>query len=167
MKLPASLKSLVIENSDTPEKMLDLVSRNNSALNKVVFVSSKFGKTQAMALKDFSELERVDLVKIDLKEDAFEGLALLSQLNGVGIERCKFPAAAFLDFQRARPRLVGRFTAKAFLGLAVTNQGCHSGDGYNRCLKRMEIVNFSRGKSKGKAFLSSPSCQAKRQSERG
>ena len=122
-KLPASLKTLVIENSITPAKMLDLVARDGSTLGRVRFVSSKFGKNQAAALEDFSRLQTVELVKIDLQADAFEGLALLSQLRQVEIVRCKFPAAAFLELKRERPTLVGKFTAKAFLGVGTDPPG--------------------------------------------
>ena len=117
-KLPASLKMLVIENSDDPAKMLDLVPRDSSALGLVRFVSSKFGKTQAVALKDFPQLSVIELEKIDLEKDAFDGLASLRKLRRVGIARCKFSAAEFLEFQKERGDVGVQFTAKAFLGVS-------------------------------------------------
>ena len=121
--LPESLRALVIENSDNPAKILDLVSSNSSALNTVGFLSSKFGETEAAALSGFSRLLTVELAKIDLQGDAFEGLASLGSLRTVEIDRCKFPSAAFLRFQRERPGLIRRFTAKAFLGVSGEQLG--------------------------------------------
>ena len=118
-KLPASLQVLAIENSDTPTKMLDLVSRDSTALDVVRFISSKFGKTQVAALKEFPHVSGIELERIDLEKEAFESLASLDQLQKFGIVRCKFPAAPFLKFREERAGVVEvEFSPKAFLGVS-------------------------------------------------
>jgi len=71
-----------------------------------------------MALRKFERLATIDLERMDLEEDAFEGLASLPRLRRVWLERCKFPAAAFLDFKKERKEVGVDFTAKAFLGVS-------------------------------------------------
>lgn len=116
--LPASLSSLVIEGADNSTDLIKLISSNSTALSQVRLVSSNFGKAQAKALRQFERLTTIDLVRIDLEQDAFEGLASIPQLRRVWLERCKFPAAAFLDFKKSRREVGVDFTAKAFLGVS-------------------------------------------------
>ena len=121
-KLSSDVKTLVMEGSGDSVEMIELLSNDESSkLNRVRFVKSKFGKAQANALSKFQHLFTVDLVKDDLKEDAFEGLASLSKLRRVGIEQCKFPAEAYLKFKKERPGVGINFTATAFLGVSAND----------------------------------------------
>ena len=115
---PASLSSLVIEGANDSSNIFQLVSDDSPGLSRVRFVNSKFGKTQALALQQFRRLTIVELVRIDLDEKTFDGLASLRRLRRVWLERCKFPAAAFLEFQQERRDIRVEFTAKAFLGVS-------------------------------------------------
>ena len=70
-------------------------------------------------LSFFDQLTSVDLVKIDLEGDTFTGLATLESLRRLWLERCKFPAPAFVDFEQKRGGNVSiQFSAKAFLGVS-------------------------------------------------
>ena len=121
-KLSSDVKTLVMEGSGDSVEMIELLSNDESSkLNRVRFVKSKFGKAQANALSKFQHLFTVDLVKDDLKEDAFEGLASLSKLRRVGIEQCKFPAEAYFKFKKERPGVGINFTATAFLGVSAND----------------------------------------------
>ena len=115
--LPASLSMLVIEDQDDSVKALELISRDSSALNRVRFVGSGFGKAEAAALEDFPLLAVIELFRLDLEKEAFEGITSLEQVHRVLIERCKFPASAFIKFQQVRSDVVVIFTARAFLGV--------------------------------------------------
>ena len=117
--LPSGLQSLVIENSDNSIKLLELIaSGGSSRLRQVGFKNSEFGKDQTIALSGFPGLSQIELEGLDLEQDAFEGLASLRWLNQVEINGCKFPAEAFLKFQRERRNVVVNFKAKAFLGVS-------------------------------------------------
>ena len=120
--LPSSLTMVEIKNKDNAIEVLELFSRDSSALSRVRFSNSKFGETEADALKRFPRLANIDLFDRDLEKDSFEALASLSGLRQVWIEGCKFPAAEYLEFQRKHPGVGINFVAKAFLGVS-SDQG--------------------------------------------
>ena len=117
--LPPKLRMLTIRGATDLADVLRVVASGDSELSHIRFEKCKFGEMEALLLRDFRQLASVDLIKIDLESDTFDGLTALRQLRRLWLERCKFPAAAFIDFQQKRRRDVNiDFKAKAFLGVS-------------------------------------------------
>ena len=122
--LPGSVSTLSINGSNASADILSVLLKESPVLNRIRFVKSKFGKDEALMLKSFRRLMNVDLVRIDLEDGAFDGLAEVTSLRRLWLERCKFPSSGFIELKQKRGRSLNvEFTAKAFLGVGPVNRG--------------------------------------------
>ena len=122
--LPRSVSSLSIGESNSPADLLNLVSSQSPMLSRLRFEKSKFGEDEALMLRSFGQLTNVDLAKIDLEGGVFDGLAAVESLRRLDLQRCKFPASAFIEFREKRgSSVVVDFKPKAFLGVSADTRG--------------------------------------------
>ena len=121
---PSSVSSLVIGGSNASADLLRLVSNESPTIRHLRFEKSKFGEDEALMLRSFGQLTNVDLVRIDLEGSVFDGLAAVRSLRRLDLQRCKFPASAFIEFREKRGRnVVVDFKPKAFLGVSADTRG--------------------------------------------
>ena len=122
--LPRSVSSLAIGGSNASADLLRLVSNESPTIRHIRFEKSKFGEDEALMLRSFGQLTNVDLVRIDLEGSVFDGLATVRSLRRLDLQRCKFPASAFIEFREKRGRnVVVDFKPKAFLGVSADTRG--------------------------------------------
>ena len=122
--LPRSVSSLAIGGSNASADLLRLVSSESPTIRHLRFEKSKFGEDEALMLRSFGQLTNVDLVRIDLEGSVFDGLATVRSLRRLDLQRCKFPASAFIEFREKRGRnVVVDFKPKAFLGVSADTRG--------------------------------------------
>ena len=117
--LPTTVSALSIMGPANLPETLKVISGSNLSLDRIRLVETKFGKQEALALKDLQKLTSLELTKINIGKDGFEGLLPILQLNRLTLDRCKFPTAEFIEYRaKKKGEVVVNFTAKAFLGVS-------------------------------------------------